>query len=455
MQRINSAADDAAGLAISNALESQVRGLDMGTHNTLNMQSLVTTAEGGLSTISDSLQRMRELSIQASNGIMTDDQRAMIQTEVAQLRDHINMTTRNTQWNGMNILDGSFNGHTASDAMGRGASVNIPDMSTIALGLDNFDVTRMPLGGDGRVDRHASAARTSALGNQLTNAQNTLATRNAEMNVARDTFATASGNFAQAEVNFQLAESNYNSSRNRLNDAMIDAGVTSIDQLMNTNPSNLSDAAATEIRNALQQYNDSAIAFGSDSLGLAAVTDATALENWGIDSADQIQANQVNYGRGVAGATLTANDDMVGQIGAFDTAQSTFAGAQIAFDSAVFARDQAQATVGRLQSMVSQSSADTRAAFSSSSLNVLDNAISQVNSARASLGAISNRFDHTVASNNVSMLNQAAARSRIVDLDVARETSNLRRLQILQQYQIANQRNAQQTAATMMLSLLG
>jgi flagellin len=358
----------------------------------------------------------------------------------------------------MNILDGSFNGHTASDAMGRGATVNIPDMSTIGLGIANFDVTRMPLGGDGRADFHASAARTSALGNQLTNAQNNLVTRNAELGVARDNFATASGDFARAEVDFQMAEVNYNSSRERLNDAMIDAGVTSIDQLMNTDPSTLSDAAANEIMTALRGYNEAAIAMGSDSLGLAAVTDAAALENWGIGGTDQpaqIQADDVNYGRGVDGATRTAAQPATGAIGDFDAARDAFNSAQLTFDSAVFARDQAQATVGRIQSMVTEASADTRAAFSSSSLNVLDRAISQVNSARASLGAISNRFDHTVASNNVSMLNQAAARSRIVDLDVARETSNLRRLQILQQYQIANQRNQQQTAATMMLSLLG
>jgi len=143
MKRINTAADDAAGLAIAEKLDTQVRGLEKGIDNTLDMKNLVTTAEGGLSTIHDSLQRIRELSVQAANGIYTDDDKKLIQQEIVQLKEHINGVTQQTQFNNMNLLDGTFvNKHTASSADGSGPNISIPAMDTLTLGIKNFDVTK-------------------------------------------------------------------------------------------------------------------------------------------------------------------------------------------------------------------------------------------------------------------------------------------------------------------------
>ena len=140
--RINSAADDAAGLAISQRMEAQVRGLDQGTRNTADMQSLVRTAEGAMSTIGDSLQRINQLSIQASNGTLTDADRGIIQREVSQLLNHIDQTASQAQFNTKNLLDGTAtNLNTASSPNGTGPQVSIPEMSLKALGLENFDVT--------------------------------------------------------------------------------------------------------------------------------------------------------------------------------------------------------------------------------------------------------------------------------------------------------------------------
>lgn len=142
MQRINSAADDAAGLAIMEKMEAQIEGLERGSQNTLDMQGLLKTAEGGLSVIDDSLNRIRELSVQASNGIYTDEDRALIQNEVSQLIQGIDDIARSTQYNNMNILDGSFtNRQTASSPDGSGVTVSIADMSASALGLEDYDVT--------------------------------------------------------------------------------------------------------------------------------------------------------------------------------------------------------------------------------------------------------------------------------------------------------------------------
>jgi len=141
-QRINSAKDDAAGLAISEKIGAQIRGLDQGTANTMDMQNLVNTAEGALSSIGDSLQRIRELSLQASNGIYTNEDRALMQKEADQLMSQIDSVSSGTQFNTKNLLDGSFNNqNTASDANGNGPSVSIGNMSSsMLLGPGKLDL---------------------------------------------------------------------------------------------------------------------------------------------------------------------------------------------------------------------------------------------------------------------------------------------------------------------------
>ncbi len=141
-KRINSAADDAAGLAISEKITAQIRGLEQGINNTEDMNNLVRTAEGGLSGISDQLQRMRELSIQASNGTLTDSDRKIIQNEINQIKQGIGDVVSRTEFNNQKLLNGSFTGKlTASSANGTGTMVSIPNMSLESLGIAEFDVT--------------------------------------------------------------------------------------------------------------------------------------------------------------------------------------------------------------------------------------------------------------------------------------------------------------------------
>ncbi|QGZ62703.1 flagellin [Paraburkholderia acidisoli] len=107
-KRINSAADDAAGLAISNIMQTQINGLDQGVSNSNDGVSMVQTASSGLSSLTSSLQRIRELATQASNGSMTDDDRAALQQEVSQQVSEINRIASQTTYNGMNVLNGSL-----------------------------------------------------------------------------------------------------------------------------------------------------------------------------------------------------------------------------------------------------------------------------------------------------------------------------------------------------------
>ncbi len=140
--KINSAKDDASGLAIAEKIQAEISGLEQGIDNTGAMEDLLKTAEGGLSNISDGLQQVRELSIQAANGTLDDSDRALIQNEIDQILQGIGDVASSTQYNNKNLLDGSFqNQNTASYADGTGKSISIDGFSVEALGLANYNVT--------------------------------------------------------------------------------------------------------------------------------------------------------------------------------------------------------------------------------------------------------------------------------------------------------------------------
>ncbi len=140
--RINSAADDAAGLAIAKKLEAQSNGYDVGKRNAADSQNMINVADGALSSISNSLQRMRELSIQASNSaVYGDSERNAMQMEIDQLKEHISDVAKNTQFNKTNLLDGSMtDSHVASDADGGGMNINMPNSTLEALGIADYNI---------------------------------------------------------------------------------------------------------------------------------------------------------------------------------------------------------------------------------------------------------------------------------------------------------------------------
>ncbi len=131
--RINRAADDAAGLAISEKMRSQIRGLNQASTNAQDGISLIQTAEGALNETHSILQRMRQLSVQAANGTETDEDRSNLQDEVAQLQDELDRIAETTEFNTMKLLDGSFSGNAAS-ATSAGPKYSTYDGSTDGLG---------------------------------------------------------------------------------------------------------------------------------------------------------------------------------------------------------------------------------------------------------------------------------------------------------------------------------
>lgn len=140
--KINSAADNAAGLAVSEKLLTQSNGYDMGTRNAEDGQSMANVAEGGLAGISDSLSRMRELALQSMNGTYGDDDRAIIQVEIEQIKSGIVDQARGTQFNKMKLLDNSMaDVKLATDPQGNGMTMQMANATLEALGIADFDVT--------------------------------------------------------------------------------------------------------------------------------------------------------------------------------------------------------------------------------------------------------------------------------------------------------------------------
>lgn len=137
--RINSAADDASGLSVSERMRSQIRGLNQASRNVMNGISMLQTAEGFMQSTTDILQRIRELAVQSANGIYSDESRMQIQTEVEQLVSEVDRISQIAEFNGMTLLSGRFAEYGIKLQVGANAdqnfTVKLADMSATALGL--------------------------------------------------------------------------------------------------------------------------------------------------------------------------------------------------------------------------------------------------------------------------------------------------------------------------------
>lgn len=141
--QIKTAADNPAGLAISEGLKSQSNGYDVGTDNAKTGQDVLNVADGALSSIADSLQRIRELSVQASNsGVLSDDDLQAMQDEVEQLKKQIQDTAKGTEFNTQKLLDGSMaDMNLATNPDGTGMQINLTNSTLESLGIADYDLT--------------------------------------------------------------------------------------------------------------------------------------------------------------------------------------------------------------------------------------------------------------------------------------------------------------------------
>jgi len=207
--RINRAGDDASGLAVSEKMRSQIRGLNQAERNIQNGVSFIQATEGYLQGTQDILHRLRELSVQAANGIYTDEDRMMIQVEVSQLVDEVNRIASHAQFNGMNLLTGSFAVDSAVNRVMQlqvGANMDqserlfIGTMTATALGLQNSQAVGASLN-ILTVDEANQAIGTVDAALRMVNRQR------ADLGAYQNRFEMAAQSVAVAAENLQAAES--------------------------------------------------------------------------------------------------------------------------------------------------------------------------------------------------------------------------------------------------------
>jgi len=205
--RINRAGDDASGLAVSEKLRSQVRGLNQAQKNIENGVSFIQTTEGFLQETQDILHRVRELSVQSSNGIYTAEDRMQIQVEVSQLVDEINRIASHAQFNGMNILTGRFS-QTGGQTMQLQVGANMDQSERIYIGT----MTAQSLGLQGAqgtaemISISTPEAANMAIGN-VDAALKAVSKQRADLGAYQNRFEMAAKGVAIASENLQAAES--------------------------------------------------------------------------------------------------------------------------------------------------------------------------------------------------------------------------------------------------------
>jgi flagellin len=207
--RINRAGDDASGLAVSEKLRSQIRGLNQAERNILNGVSFIQVTEGYLQETQDILHRIRELSVQSANGIYTDEDRMQIQVEVSQLVDEVNRIASHAQFNGMNLLTGSFAQNSAVNRimqlqvganMDQNKQVFIGTMTASALGLQSNQ------GQNGSLTIDNPELANQAIGT-IDAALKIVSKQRADLGAYQNRFEIAAQGVAIASENLQAAES--------------------------------------------------------------------------------------------------------------------------------------------------------------------------------------------------------------------------------------------------------
>lgn len=200
--RINKAGDDASGLAVSEKMRGQIRGLNQASKNTENGISFIQTTEGNLEGTQNMLHRLRELAVQSANGIYTDEDRAMIQVEVSQLVDEIDRVASHAQFNGMNMLTGRFAENGLAIQIGanmdQNETIKIATMTASALGLVNEQAGTISLG-------DAESANTTI--GILDEAMKTVSAQRANLGAYQNRFEMAIDGINIASENLQASES--------------------------------------------------------------------------------------------------------------------------------------------------------------------------------------------------------------------------------------------------------
>ena len=444
--RINSAKDDAAGLAISERMTTQIRGINQAVRNTNDGISLAQTAEGGLQESTAILQRMRELSVQSANDTNTEADRASIQEEVTALVDELDRIATKTTFNNQNILDGSFTGakfHIGANA-GESLSISVKDARSSSLGrqaryTSSTDITTAGAGdalSDGDVViRGVTIRSTVAADDSLSTTLNAASaiSKAAAINDSTE-FTGVSAIVEKTEIvaNADIAAVTMDSTNNISINGVVLTGFRVQDN-------DADDTLVNQI-NAVSDETGVVASLDQDNRMVLSAEDGRNIEL-------TVLGNGTRTGLGGVGTTVTG-----GRLTLQSEDQFDLTGAAISKLGDVGG---AGASLFGVNDEFSVSNLDvTTREGANEAISTLDVAIGQVSSFRSELGAVQNRLSSTVRNLEVSSENLSASRSRIQDADFASETAVFSKNKIVQQagVSVLAQANQQPNIA---LSLLG
>lgn len=400
--RINSAKDDAAGLAISDRMTAQVRGLNQAIRNANDGISFAQTAEGALATAADSLQRIRELAVQAANDTNSASDRQAINNEVQQLIQEVNRIASSTQFNGQNVLDGSSS--TLVYQVGANAGQTISVSGVDARG------SQLGAAVNSGTSTTASNIVSEATANDLvigtTSVVLTGTTTQKQVIDAINTVSDDSGVTARAKTTTSFTI-NYTATANA---TTITVNGVDVDLA--------SGAAIADVVTAINGVSNQTGVVASNNGGNLQLDNNDGQEIVVTD--DATNSVSTDLGAGVT-ETIYSGIDLVADVG---TTISTTNGTDLNLGATTVD------TVLNDLDVLTRNNA-------SAALSTVDFALQNVSSLRAELGAVQSRFESTIANLSITSENLSAARSRIRDADFAAETAELTRSQILQQAGIA------------------
>ena len=466
--RINSAKDDAAGLAISERFTTQIRGLNQAARNANDGVSLAQTAEGALGGVTDLLQRVRELSVQSANATNNESDRAALQSEVTQLVEEINRVAQTTTFNGVQLLDGSFTAQAFQVGANANQTVSIASIAnaqTDVLGLASGASTSGVAADGGYVAPTPATPASLALGAIVSPGADDDATNTFSLvfdnsgDGGAETLTIAISDVANDGSNFitKLAAEFENQGFNAdgtgdVNGYTLDLGgqatitaaltngtltVQRADGINFSTTENAADFATTD-----PSFTNTATTTNGVAADPGTAADFTALSG----DAFTINGTNIEVGTAVDAATRGADlADAINNAGIGVTATADGTGAltlssaeDIVVGGTGSVLEQTGLNTGTTSAATQAGSAVgdidiSSAAGAQTAIDIVDRALTEINSSRADLGALQNRFEAVVNNISITSENLTAARSRIMDADFAAETAALTRSQILQQ----------------------
>lgn len=443
--RINSAKDDAAGLAISERFTSQIKGLNQAIRNANDGISLAQTAEGALGEAGNILQRMRELAVQSANATNSASDRNALQAEVNQLKEELERIATTTEFNGLKLLDGTFQAQKFQAGANENQTISVSISGARTESLANNTVN------EANATPDVGSGSATAPGTAPPNA-NGIAQQNITVSSSLDTAIIAVGAGDSAEdiataINREAATTGVKASArttatlsnlaapgtvsltlvNGAQESTISAQISDIDDLAplarEINSASGQTGITAEVDNGtltLIQENGRDIVLKDFTTNAPAATDTVDFQGSADTAATQLESG--------ADDSIRASGELT-----FDSAVSFAVSSSVdATNGSVFNNAVADTAIGSTPETVAEVDISNFDG-ATSALSILDAALETISGIRADLGAAQNRLESTIANLSTTSENLTAARSRIQDADFAAESAELARTQVLQQ----------------------